>query len=202
MSEKYRPALYIITNLIIINEITLGVMNLRYPLVGHDYTLALPSLLDTALHYRLNGLSIQWFTPTFGGGIPAFPNPNNMQFSIPVFLATVLPPWNAIMASVVFYVSIGFVACYYFFQRILKFNWSASILGAFFFSANGFVITRVATGQLGYFSFTLLALFLIILFDERLSVKVAAVLFGLLVASYIHSAGYFIIIIFWQLCFC
>ena len=196
MSEKRRPLLYIVANLIILNVVTLGVMNLRYPLVGHDYTLALPSFLDTALHYRLNGFAIQWFTPTFGGGIPAFPNPNNMQYSLPVLLTIILPPWQAIMTSVVFYVSIGFIACYYFFQRILKLNWTASILGAFFFSANGFVITRMATGQLGYFSFTLLALFLIVLFDEKLSTKISVMLFGLLVASYIHSAGYFIIIIF------
>jgi hypothetical protein len=196
MSEKNRPILYIITNLIIVNVVILGVMNLRYPLIGHDYTLALPSFLDTALHYRLNGLSIQWFTPTFGGGIPAFPNPNNMQFSIPALLATVMPPWIAMMTSVVFYVSVGFIACYYFFQRILRLNWTASLLGAFFFSANGFVITRMATGQLGYFSFTLLALFLILLFDKKLSTKVAVALLGLLLASYIHSAGYFIIIIF------
>src|SRR5215204_555868 len=112
MSENKRPLLYIIANLIIINTIILGVMNLRYPLLGHDYTLALPSLLDTALHYRINGISIQWFTPTFGGGMPAFPNPNNMQFSVPALIATILPPWTAVMASVVLYVSVGFIACY------------------------------------------------------------------------------------------
>ncbi|MCJ7433001.1 MAG: hypothetical protein MUO77_05885 [Anaerolineales bacterium] len=196
MSEKKLAFLFIVLNLIIINGVVLGVLNLRYPLVGHDYTLALPSLLDTALHFRLNGLSIQWFTPTFGGGIPVFPNPNNMQFSVPAFLATILPPWNAIMASVIIFVSLGFIACYYFFRRVIKLNWTASILGAIFFSANGFVITRVATGQLGYFSFTLLALLLIVLFDKSLPVKVAVTLFGLLLAMYIYSAGYFIIIIF------
>jgi hypothetical protein len=196
MSEKKPPFIFIVLNLIILNGVVLAVLNLRYPLVGHDYTFSLPSFLDTALHYRLNGPAIHWFTPTFGGGIPAFPNPNNMQYSIPALLAVVLPPWPAIMTAVVIYVSTGFLACYYFFHRILQLNWTASILGAVFFSANGFVITRIATGQLGYFSFPLLALFLIILLDKSLSVKVAAALFGLLFATYIHSAGYFIIIIF------
>src|SRR5258706_627314 len=196
MTEKNRPALYITANLIILNVIILGVMNLRYPLVGHDYTYALPSFLDTALHYRLNGLAIQWFTPTFAGGMPAFPNPNDMQYSIPALLSIVLPPWYAMMASAVFYVTIGFIACYYFFQRILKLNWTASILGAFFFSANGFVITRMATGQLGYFSFPLIALFLIILLNESLSVNIAVALFGLFFATFMYSGGYFIIIIF------
>jgi hypothetical protein len=196
MSDKKLAFLFVVLNLVIINGVMLAVMNLRYPLVGHDYTYAIPSFLDTALHYHLNGLSIQWFTPTFGGGLPAFPNPNDMQYSIPALLSIILPPWYAMMASAVFYVSTGFIACYYFFQRILKLNWTASILGAIFFSANGFVVTRIATGQLGYFSFTLLAFFLIILLDKSLSVNIAVALFGLLFATYIYSGGYFIIIIF------
>ncbi len=196
MAEKRLSALFIILNLILINGAVLGVMNMRYPWIGHDYTLALPSLLDTAIHYRLNGLTIQWFTPSFGGGIPAFPNPNNMQFSIPTLLAVVLRPWNATMISVIIYVSIGFIACYYFFRRIVQLYWTASILGSIFFSANGFVIARMTTGQLGYISFTLLALFLIILLDESLPVKISAPLLALLFAMLIHSAGYYILIIF------
>ena len=196
MSEKKLAFFFIVLNIIIINGVVLGVLNLRYPLVGHDYTLALPSLLDTALHYRLNGLSIQWFTPTFGGGIPAFPNPNNGQFSLFSFLAIILSPWQAVMLSAVIFVSAGFLACYYFFNHTLKLNWTSSILGAIFFSANGFVITRIATGQLGYSSFALLAFLLFILFDKSLPVKIAVTLFGLLLAMYIYSAGYFIIIIF------
>ncbi len=195
-SDKKTAFLFVVLNLIIINGVTLAVMNLRYPLVGHDYTYAIPNFLDTALHYRLNGLSIQWFTPTFGGGLPAFPNPNDMQFSIPALLATILPPWTAIMASAVLYTTVGFLACYYFFLHVLKLNWTASLLGAFFFSANGFVITRIAVGHLGYFSFTLMALLLIFLFDEHLSAKIAAISMGLLAAMCIHFAGFFIIIIF------
>ena len=187
---------FIVLNLILINGLVLAVMNLRYPLVGHDYTYSLPSFLDTAIHYRLNGPVIQWFTPTFGGGLPAFPNPNHMQYSIPSLLAVVLPPWPAMMTSAVIFVSSGFLASYYFFRRTLGLNWAASLLGAFFFSANGFVITRFATGQLGYFSFPLLPLFLLLLLDTKLPARSSLVLFGILFATYIYSAGYFIIIIF------
>jgi len=196
MTENNRPILYFVANLIIVNIIMLGVLNLRYPLVGHDYTLTIPSMLDTVLHFRLNGPSIQWFTPTFGGGIPAFPDPNNGQFSLVILLAMFLPPWTAIMVSIVLYVSAGFIASNYFFRRILKLDWPASLLGASFFSANGFVITRMAAGQLGYSTFTLLPVFLIIMFNQNLPVGIAVALTGLLLAMYIHSAGYFIIIIF------
>ena len=195
MSEKNRPLFYIVVNLIIINVVILGVMNLRYPQVGHDYTLTIPSILDTVLHFRLNGLSIQWFTPTFGGGIPAFPNPNNGQFSLVILLAMVLPPWEAIMASTVIYLSAGFIASYYFFRRTLSLYWTASILGAVFFTANGFFISRVAPGQFGYITFSLLVIFLIILLDKSIPIGMAGTLLGLITAMYIHIAGYFIIII-------
>src|SRR6185503_15096617 len=148
MSEKKLPFVFIVLNLIILNGVVLAVLNLRYPLVGHDYTYAIPSFLDTAIHYRLNGLSIQWFTPTFGGGLPVFSNPNNMQFSIPAFLSVFLPPWTAVMVSIAILISAGFLACYYFLHHTLQLHWTAAILGAFFFSANGFVVTRAATGQL------------------------------------------------------
>src|SRR5678816_3646600 len=103
MPENKRPLFYIVLNLIIINVVILGVMNLRYPEVGHDYSITIPGMLDTYLHFHLNGLSIQWFTPTFGGGIPAFPNPNNGQFSLLILLSMILPPWEAVLASTVIY---------------------------------------------------------------------------------------------------
>ena len=196
MSERKWMYLSITLNLIILNGIVLAVMNLRYPLVGHDYTYSLPSFLDSAIHYRVNGPVIQWFTPTFGGGIPAFPNPNHMQYSLPGLLALFLPPWTAMMLSVVIYVSLGFLAACYFLYNTVRLGWTSSLLGALFFSANGFILTRMASGQLGYFAYPLLPLFLILLLDKKLSVKVAAPLFGLLFATYVYSAGYFIIIIY------
>lgn len=196
MPKQSKASFFVILNVIIANAAILAVMNMHYPWIGHDYTLALPSLLDTAIHYRLNGLTIQWFTPSFGAGIPAFPNPNNMQFSIPALLAVILSPWQAIMAAVVIYVSSGFLACYYFFRRIAQLDWTASILGAFFFSASGFIITRMTTGQIGYLSFTLLAIFLILLLGPSMSPKLSGPLLGLLFAMFIHSAGYYILIIF------
>jgi hypothetical protein len=196
MSKRKWISLPTILNLILFNGIVLTVLNLRYPLVGHDYTYSLPSFLDTAIHYRLNGLAIQWFTPTFGGGIPAFPNPNHMQYSLPALLAVFLAPWPAVMTSVVIYLSVGFVAAYYFFHQTLKLHWTAAVLGALFFSANGFSITRIAAGQEGYFSFALLPLFLIFMLDKHLPARMAAVLFGLVFATYVYSAGYFVLIIF------
>ena len=187
---------FVVTNLIIINWVIISYLYLNYPWIGSDYSLAIPSLLDAALHFRLNGLAIQWFTPSFGGGIPAFPDPNNMQFSLPTFLATYLSPLQAVVLSVALYISIGFIASEYFLCHTLKMDWKSSILGALFFSANGFIIQRVAIGHLGYQTFPLLTIFLIALFDEALQPALAAVILGLTSGILFHSAGYFIIIIF------
>jgi hypothetical protein len=196
MNERKWTVVFTIVNLIVINGFMIAFLNLKYPLVGHDYNLGIPSILDSALHFRLNGLKIQWFTPSFGGGIPAFPNPNNGQFSLVVLLATFLPPWQAVIFSTAAYISVGFVACEYFLRHTLNFHWTASQLGAVFFSANGFMMERVAVGHMGYFTFPLIALFLIALLDNSLSVKTSAALMGVLVGLLVHFAGYFILIVF------
>ena len=50
----------------------LGLASRDYPLVGHDFSYFIPRLVDTDLYVRINGLAIQWYTPSFGGGLPAF----------------------------------------------------------------------------------------------------------------------------------
>ena len=187
---------FVIANLIIINGVIIAYLYLNYPWVGSDYSLTIPGMLDTALHFRLNGLVIQWFTPSFGGGIPAFPDPNNGQFSLLAFLAIFLPPLQAVALSVIFYVSAGFIACEYFLRHTLKINWTSSTLGAVIFSANGLIIQRVAIGHLGFETFPLLAVFLIALLDESLQPMLSGAIMGLTLGILVYFAGYFVIIIF------
>jgi hypothetical protein len=170
-------------------------MYAKYPLFGTDYGLAVPSILDSALHMRINGLSIQWYTPTFGGGQPAYPDPINSQFSLQTILTMFLDPMLTIVISIILFVAAGFFASYYFFSRILKLDMTTSVLGAVFFSANGYMMERIAIGHLGYISFPLLPLMLILLVDERIPKYVAGLLFALLIAALLHMAGYYIIIL-------
>jgi len=101
-----------------------------------------------------------------------------------------------VLASTVIYVSAGFLASYYFIRRVMNRHWTAGILGAVFFTANGFFVSRAAPGQIGYVTFSLLPLFLIVLLDRSIKPGVAATLLGLLFAMYVHFAGYFVILIF------
>ena len=183
-------------NLLVICLVYILFMNLNYPLVGHDYTQVVPYLLDILLHFRNNGFSIQWYTSSFGGGLPAFPSPNNTQYSIPAALTLFFEPWVALNLSAVILVSAGFYACFRLFYRVLKLNWMTAILGAVFFSANGFMLERLAVGHTGFEIFAVLPVLIIACLDTSIPVPTAAILIALIAALAIHGAGYIILVIF------
>jgi hypothetical protein len=186
----------LVINLAVICFAMVKYLTIDYPIVGDDYSLALPSLLDSALHFRVAGLSIQWYTPSFGGGLPAYPNPNNSLFSLWTALTLLVQPFQAVIIAVILFIVVGGVAAYIFLRRVLKLNWSASILGVVFFSANGFMMERLAVGHLGYQAFPLLAVFLLLLLDASIPVVIAGLVFSLVVALLIQQAGYFLIVVF------
>ena len=71
-------------------------LNLHYPFVGTDMEYYLARLIDSYLHLKINGIfAVQWWTPTFGGGIPAFPNPLHLQFCTTPYLMFYFSPWIA-----------------------------------------------------------------------------------------------------------
>src|SRR5688500_5556519 len=80
-----------------------------FPIVGRDNKYFLSRLIDTHLHYRVNGPTIQWYTPTFGGGLPGYPHPLNAQFSLPQLMALVTDPWSAMMIAYAVYILIGYL---------------------------------------------------------------------------------------------
>jgi hypothetical protein len=183
-------------NLVVINWVLIRFVAFHYPMLGHDYAYAIPQMLDTFIHYKVNGLSIQWYTPSFGGGLPAFPNPNNSQFSILEVLTLWMSPWQAVILSTIFFVSVGGLASFYLFRKVLDYHWTTSLLGMVFFSANGFIMERVTVGHLGYQTFPLLALILVLLLECSLPWGAAALIFALVVTLIIHQAGYSLIVIF------
>lgn len=188
--------IFVVANLILINWVLYLFINLDYPMVGHDYSGTIPQMLDTVNHFLNNGLSIQWYTSSFGGGVPTFPNPNNGQFSILQILSLWMPPWQAVFISSIVFISLGFLASFFFFKNVLKLLPHASILGAIFFSVNGFMMQRIAVGHLGYQPFPMLAIILLALFDTALPAGVAGLLLGAVIALLVHQSGYFLVVVF------
>ncbi len=171
-------------------------LNRTYPWVGQDFSHFIPRLLDTYLHIKINGPLVQWYTANFGGGLPAFANPQHLQFSLPQWLMLCFDPWQAFLFSVGVYVGLGYIGAYKLLRVILQFDRPAATLGAIFWSLTGFYLSRMLVGHFGFLSFPLLPLMLYLLLESRLPLAAASVLFALLSASLVYSAGFYTAVIF------
>jgi hypothetical protein len=87
------------------------------------------------------------------------------------------------------YVLIGYTCAYVFLRRSLGFGWMPTTLGAVLFSANGFYLQHLANGHFNFQAFPVLPLFLVALFDKRLSIPRAAALLALGGGLLIYSAS-------------
>ena len=166
-----------------------------YPLIGHDYRYFIPRLIDTDLHLRINGLVVQWYTPTFGGGLPAFPNPQHLQYSVVQLLTLIVNPWWAVLATTALVTLAGCFVTYALLRRTLGLESAAAVLGALFFVGNGFFIEHLIVGHLGFQLFPLGAVMLFALVDRRNPVAANAGILALTVALMIHQAGFYLVIL-------
>ena len=113
LKKKFSIFLLIILNILAIGGFLIWYCSRTYPWIGHDYRLFMPYMIDSYLHQKINGLTIQWYTPSFAGGRPVYSNPQDFQFSLPQFLMWVVNPWVAIQISLLIFIVIGFFATYY-----------------------------------------------------------------------------------------
>jgi hypothetical protein len=195
MKKRLLIILLIIINLVAIVGFLIQYTNAVYPLVGHDYRLFIARLVDSDLYYRINGLGIEWYTPNFGGGLPAYPNPLQMQFSLPQFLTWFFNPYAAVLASAGIYIIIGFLFTYLFLCNVIGLQPLSAILGADFFLINGFFIERLAVGHVNFLTFPLIIIPVYAFFNSRLPGWIAGVLISLTGAALVYSGGVYIAVI-------
>jgi hypothetical protein len=152
-------------------------------------------MIDTKLHILANGLTIQWYTPSFGGGLPAFPNPQHMEYSIAQLLSLGLDPWSAVLVSTAAISLVG----YYFFYRFLKeslgLDWMSSTLGAMFFIGNGFYIEHLIAGQMGYQLLPLLGVILYSLTKRSRHFLYNSVIIAIIFSMMVHQSGFYLLVI-------
>ena len=187
MKKKLLVILLIIFNILAICGFLVWYCSRTYPLIGHDYRLFMPYMIDSYLHQKINGLTIQWYSPSFAGGRPVFSNPEDFQFSLPQFLMWIADPWVAVLTSLITYIIIGFVATYYFLKKLIGLGSLASILGAVFFIGNGFYFEHIAVGHLTFQVFPLLAVVVVILTHPRLPNWLGAVLLSLVITVLVYN---------------
>ncbi len=122
--------------------------------LGEDYALFLPRFLDGFFWFHTNGpLSVPWFTPAFCGGLPKFPNPQALYYSIPQWLTFVSDPLTAIRWTFVICSSVGFFASHLLLRRVFALSHALSALGAVFFLFNGLYFSRMLIGHLTFHAF-------------------------------------------------
>lgn len=173
----------------------------KYGKLGHDYSYYLPNLLDGTFWYHVNGiLEIPWFTPSFGGGLPKFPNPQSLYYSIPQFLCFFVNPILCLRITLLLFGAIGYYGCYVVLKKIFLLSSTTSNVGATIFLFNGFFIHRLIIGHLSFHGFMLFPLFIyfilhnIAIKDNRIKTifyncTLAAVIFAYL----IYSGAFYII---------
>jgi len=175
--------------------ILIAFVNQYYPAIGMDYKYFVPRLIDSFLHYQVNGFSIQWYTPSFGGGLPSFPNPQQIQFSLPQFFTQFFDPYLAILLSIFTFVLIGIASSYYLFSNLLGFNPYAGLLSGILFLANGFYFQHLGVGHLTFITLPLLPLLLIGVLRNRQPLLNGA-LIGLIFTSMLHHGSFYLIVYF------
>jgi hypothetical protein len=185
-------ALLIAVSLLLILGFMVAYTDATLPFIGHDYRLFIPRLLDTDLHYQINGLTIQWYTPSFGGGLPAYPNPLQMQFSLTQLLTRFFNPWIAVLGSTAIYVAIGYLVVFLFLKTVLDFKPLAAILGASLFSANGFIIERLVVGHVNFITFPLIVVPIYALLHPRLPRWLAGAWIAISLSAMVYTGGVYI----------
>jgi hypothetical protein len=195
MKKRGLYIILILLNILVIVFFLIQYANASYPLVGHDYRLFITRLLDSHLYYKANGLSIEWYTPNFGGGLPAYPNPLQMQFSLPQLITWFFNPYSAVFISTAIYITIGFLITYLFLNKIIELSPFSAILGADFFLINGFLIERVVVGHVNFLTFPLIIIPVYAILNTKLPAWLSGALISLTGAALVYSGGVYIAVI-------
>lgn len=160
--------------------------------IGHDYSYFLPELLDGIYWHHVNGLSkVAWFTPSFGGGLPKFPNPQSLYYSAPQFLSFIINPLQSIKLTALLFGLFGFIGFYFLLRSVYRTSRYTTLLGATLFLFNGFYLARMIVGHLTYHSFMLAPLlaFCVLKSSQSTRSDVAKVIGGSCLLAYMIYSG-------------
>ncbi|MCX7175584.1 MAG: hypothetical protein NT159_16985 [Proteobacteria bacterium] len=158
--------------------------------VGHDYSLAFPSLLDGYFWFRNNGLDPPWFTPAFCAGEPFFADPQSAYYSLPQLLSFVVSPLTAVYWVLLISAAMMFWGGYFLMRRVFNSSPAVGMLVGGLLMFNGFLPHRMLAGHLGYHGFALvpwIALLLLIPVRRPAANLAVATGAGVLLAYWVHS---------------
>lgn len=162
----------------------------RFGLLGHDYSLVFPALLDNYIWIHKNGLfAVPWFTPSFCGGFLNFAHPQGSGYTLPSLLTIFFDPFSVVVLTFVMFAVIGFFSMYLLLNSVFKFSESSSLFGSGLFLFNGFYSHRMLVGHFGFYPFMLIPLLLVFLLQpaSKNNMRYMKNLFYILSAGLIFS---------------
>ena len=172
-------------------------LNSHYPYIASDMYYYLTRLIDTYIHMNINGVfSVQWWTPTFGGGIPAFPNPLHLQFSITPYLMFFFSPWVSCQITYMLMASLGYFLIYNYITKHTDWGLFSAVCTASIFTTNGYFLNHILIGHLNYSSFTIIAI-VPFLISSSWSIKKCVIVVTTSITYLIYSAGFPTIFLFY-----
>jgi len=171
-------------------------------LLGHDYEQFVPNLMFGKVWFKNNFLSIPWFTPSFCCGIPFFPDPQSMYYSIPQIIFLIFNPIFSI--KIIFFIlsAFSYIGMFLLMRKNFKFNIYVSLLCASLFLFNGFFVYRAIAGHVAYLSYIFVPLYCFFLINSYESKSeslnnIYLILSAIIFANFFHSgSGPIIFIIF------
>lgn len=156
INTKALPLLFFIALLLGIENLYGRYFPNGFGLLGHDFALTNPALLDGAYWFWNNSiLDVPWFTPSFCGGQPFFADPQSIYYSPLQWLAFFLTPTQASHAALLLASSMGYWSFYFLFRCVFQGSVQASIMAGALAMLNGFVPYRMIIGEVGYQPFLL-----------------------------------------------
>ncbi len=162
------------------------------PELSMDFGYYIPRLLDSHLFYLKNGFSIQWYTPTFAGGLPSYSNPNQAQFSVMNLLLFMFNPLDSLQIFLFLLAFISTSTTFLLFYKRFNFNFSISLIASFLFGTSGFMIEHFIVGHI-FFSFFIFSPILVYLntnTDPKKRLKYI-ILTGFVISYAIYNAGFY-----------
>ena len=160
--------------------------------LGHDYEYFLPNFIFGKIWFKNNLLSVPWFTPSFCCGIPFYPDPQSMFYSLQQLFYIFFEPILATKFLFIYFSLVAYIGMFLLLRKSFNFNYYLSLLGATIFFFNGYFIYRIIIGHLGYANYIFVPLYCFFLIssitNKNFSLRtIYLLLSSIILSSFVYS---------------
>ena len=135
-------------------------------LLGHDYEYFLPNFIFGKIWFENNLISVPWFTPSFCCGIPFYPDPQTMFYSLQQLFYIFFEPILATKFLFIYFSLVAYIGMFLLLRKSFNFSYYLSLLGSTIFFFNGYFIYRIIIGHLGYANYVFIPLYCFLLISS------------------------------------